>query len=408
MGKRTKALLLCGLTLAALLSVACSSSNGDVTAEPDQELETKTIHVNVAYDSNLLLAKYDVDMLVDDKVLYTITQGHGLVRDVELEVGDHTLRFQDKDDSDISATFAFTLEEESYYSCTLKAHMSELEVIDERFETAAGHEQRVSDQKAARQEEERQEQERERAAEEEAAAMKDLVGAKAATAKKTAEKYGYQVVFYDNDEMDVTDSFERANKGASIRKAKVTKVETDDFFEKKAVFTLDYEALEPINLSNKPVADVCKKLEEENIAYSIVDFNNDTDMTANYEAGVYDGDSLVVIAADWVQSGEEMRLRALTQSQADARADRKAMRDKLEEKLEVYRCWKAVQRYGENVYGSDFKVHDWIGVLAEEPWDADTWFLKADCDVYGKGGYTVEAKVTGTSDNPVVIEFNVY
>ena len=408
MSTRMKAFLLIGLIMASLLSVACSTNNGDTAAEADRDVETQTVHVNVTYDSNLLLAKYDVDMLVDDKVLYTIAQGHGLVRDVELEVGEHTLKFQNKDDSSVSTTFDFTLEEESHYSCTLKAHMSELEVIDERFETAVDHEQRAADAKAAKEEAERQAQEEEAAAEEEAASIEGLVGKKAATAKKTAEKYGYRVVFYDSDEMDITDSYERANKEASIRKAKVTKVEADDFLEKKVIFTLDYEALDPINLSNKPVADVRKKLEEENVAYSIVDFNNDTDMTDDYKAGVYDSENLVVIDSHWMKSGEEMQLRVLTQAQADARADRKAMRENLEEKLEVYRCWKAVQRYGESAYGSDFKVHDWVGVLAEEAWDEDTWFLKAECDVYGQSGYTVEAKVTGTSDNPVVIEFNVY
>ncbi len=90
----------------------------------------------------------------------------------------------------------------------------------------------------------------------------------------------------------------------------------------------------------------------------------------------------------------------------------KAEHDKLDSKLSAASAWIAAEQYGKLEYPYGFKLHYYMGVLAEEPVDDNTWFLKAECTVenaYGnklKG--TCEAKVTGTSDNPKVISFYCY
>lgn len=87
-------------------------------------------------------------------------------------------------------------------------------------------------------------------------------------------------------------------------------------------------------------------------------------------------------------------------------------RKQLEEKLDPVDAWEAAQNYGKQQYPYGFKLHYLVGRLAESPADDNTWFLKATCTVenqYGnKYDATCEAKVTGTSDNPRVISFNVY
>lgn len=58
------------------------------------------------------------------------------------------------------------------------------------------------------------------------------------------------------------------------------------------------------------------------------------------------------------------------------------------------------------------EVNDVTGMTVEEAQDGDTWYLKAGCTVTNEYGVeikaTCEAKVTGTTNNPEVIDFNVY
>ncbi len=94
----------------------------------------------------------------------------------------------------------------------------------------------------------------------------------------------------------------------------------------------------------------------------------------------------------------------------DKENTQKTQKEQLEAKLDPITAWVAAERYGKRKYGS-FTLHYIMGCLAEEPWDDDTWYLKADCDytMFGdklKG--TCEAKVTGTEDNPQIVDFVVY
>lgn len=78
----------------------------------------------------------------------------------------------------------------------------------------------------------------------------------------------------------------------------------------------------------------------------------------------------------------------------------------LKEKLDPYYAWKAVEEYGIAEY-YDFELHYISGKIAEELEDENTWFLKATCTVFGTE-QVCEAKVTGTTDNPEVIDFYFY
>lgn len=85
----------------------------------------------------------------------------------------------------------------------------------------------------------------------------------------------------------------------------------------------------------------------------------------------------------------------------------------LERKLDAYSAREAVNAYGSSAYPYGFKAHWIMDLIAQEPSDENTWFLKVGCDVknaYGakETGLVCEAYVTGTTDNPVVVSFNVY
>lgn len=90
----------------------------------------------------------------------------------------------------------------------------------------------------------------------------------------------------------------------------------------------------------------------------------------------------------------------------------KKQQQQLEAKLDPSVAWGSVEVYGKNQYPYGFKLHLLTGMLAERPEDDNTWFLKCKCTIenaYGnKMDATCEAKVTGTTDNPVVTYFVVY
>lgn len=86
--------------------------------------------------------------------------------------------------------------------------------------------------------------------------------------------------------------------------------------------------------------------------------------------------------------------------------------DALSAKLDTGAAWTAVEDYGEVQYPYGFELHYLMGKIAEEAYDENTWFLKAECTVTNESGAevegTCEAKVTGTTDAPQVTEFTVY
>lgn len=101
-----------------------------------------------------------------------------------------------------------------------------------------------------------------------------------------------------------------------------------------------------------------------------------------------------------------------TQENIDAEAASDNMTETLKEKLPVEYAWQAVEQYGEKQYPYGFKLRWITGKLAEKANDENTWFLKANCEITNEYGETVkgncEAQVTGTQDDPQVINFMCY
>lgn len=82
----------------------------------------------------------------------------------------------------------------------------------------------------------------------------------------------------------------------------------------------------------------------------------------------------------------------------------------LNEKLDSYRAWVATENYGKAQYPFGFELYYFRS--REVPLDENTWLLKGPATVYNVYGekikMTCEAKVTGTTHDPRVIEFTVY
>lgn len=109
------------------------------------------------------------------------------------------------------------------------------------------------------------------------------------------------------------------------------------------------------------------------------------------------------------QSADSSKVTLYVEYASAIEADQaqKARQEALEAKLGIVEAMTACEQYGKQNY-RDFDMHSILGKIAENASDDDTWFLKYTVDADGYEDLTMECYVTGTSDNPVVKQYNVY
>lgn len=132
------------------------------------------------------------------------------------------------------------------------------------------------------------------------------------------------------------------------------------------------------------------------------------DITDDVNLGDEDYNKQYIITEIKVSSFEDMAtIKCVTKSSIE----QEKKKEELEEVLGSSEAWLAVRHYGENEYPYGFKLHLFTGLIAEEPNDGE-WFLKANVTITNafnaKYDTVVEARVSGTSANPVIDYFFVY
>lgn len=113
-------------------------------------------------------------------------------------------------------------------------------------------------------------------------------------------------------------------------------------------------------------------------------------------------------------NGSKVDINIKTTQQVELEQKKQAMYDNLNQKFPADEVFIACRNYGKQQYPYGFKLHSLVGVLQEPtPIDENTWFYKATADITNAFGakakdQTMECKVTGTKENPQIVEFNVY
>ena len=79
----------------------------------------------------------------------------------------------------------------------------------------------------------------------------------------------------------------------------------------------------------------------------------------------------------------------------------------LNEKLNQTSALIAVKEYGQRQYGDDFDLHYMMGLNDASAKDENTWSFKIEAELDDENK-TVNAEVTGTTDSPEVISFDMY
>ena len=85
--------ILTAVLMFLVIAASCGSgSTGSESAEPEEEvvIPTHQLYLDVEFEPNLLLDKYDVDVYVDDTKLGNIPHGEYFTALTEVEEGHHT------------------------------------------------------------------------------------------------------------------------------------------------------------------------------------------------------------------------------------------------------------------------------------------------------------------------------
>ena len=130
-------------------------------------------------------------------------------------------------------------------------------------------------------------------------------------------------------------------------------------------------------------------------------------------------DDFMIVVKQSVKADEsydkdgKITLTVLNKEAYETQEKQKKMDKALEKKLPAENAWEALDLQGDIECPYGFKVH-WIDnqYIVQAAIDENTWRLKAFCTVKNASGQeanmTCEAKVSGTKDNPVVSEFEIY
>lgn len=104
--------------------VACSSKSEKEESEPTHKLSFE-----IEFDSNLLLDKYDVYLLVDGKKAETLSHGSNLSSEIEVSEGIHTIGFEEVDGKGKYKKEIEVLEDTTF-KCTIKTHSDSIDVMN--------------------------------------------------------------------------------------------------------------------------------------------------------------------------------------------------------------------------------------------------------------------------------------
>lgn len=118
--------------MAGIGLTACQSEQSETEQVVEPEVEKYTVQVEIECEENILFSRYDVKILIDDEELGTLEHGATDTYAAELVEGEHTLKAEKEDESDVDGTVKFTISENTNldYKISLSSDQIEIEEIE--------------------------------------------------------------------------------------------------------------------------------------------------------------------------------------------------------------------------------------------------------------------------------------
>ena len=77
--------------------------------------------LSVSYEENLFMAKYAVELFIDNQKVTTMPHGEGFSGQVPVTPGEHLIRFVKADDSGVEGSFSVHIDGDASFSCTIRS-----------------------------------------------------------------------------------------------------------------------------------------------------------------------------------------------------------------------------------------------------------------------------------------------
>ena len=107
---------------------ACQSEQSETNQEEEMQVEKFTVQVEIACEENLLFSRYDVNIFIDDELLGTLEHGATDTYTAELVEGEHTLKAEKEDESDVDGAVEFEVSENTELSYQLSLSRDQIEI----------------------------------------------------------------------------------------------------------------------------------------------------------------------------------------------------------------------------------------------------------------------------------------
>ena len=136
------AMIVMGLT-------ACQGEQSETNQAEEVQTEKFTVQVKIECEENLLFSRYDVNIFIDDKLLGTLEHGATDTYTAELVEGEHTLKTEKEDESDVDGTVEFVVSDnmELSYQLSLSNDLIEIEKIEPE-QDASQNEEKTDEESA--------------------------------------------------------------------------------------------------------------------------------------------------------------------------------------------------------------------------------------------------------------------
>ena len=136
------AMIVMGLT-------ACQGEQSETNQAEEVQTEKFTVQVKIECEENLLFSRYDVNIFIDDKLLGTLEHGATDTYTAELVEGEHTLKTEKEDESDVDGTVEFVVSDNMELSYQLSLSNDQIEIEKIEPEQDASQNEEKTDEESA-------------------------------------------------------------------------------------------------------------------------------------------------------------------------------------------------------------------------------------------------------------------
>lgn len=128
---------------------ACQSEQSETNQAEEVQAEKFTVQVKTECEENLLFSRYDVNIFIDDELLGTLEHGATDIYTAELVEGEHTLKAEKEDESDVDGTVEFEVSENMELSYQLSLSNDQIEIEKIEPEQDASQNEEKTDEESA-------------------------------------------------------------------------------------------------------------------------------------------------------------------------------------------------------------------------------------------------------------------